>query len=64
MGGRPPMTGTEARERARTELQDEVPPWLLLLTRQQFELNCLASVSIEVPALRPAFERLKEALGE
>lgn len=26
----------------------------------QFELNCLASVSIEVPALRPAFERMRD----
>ena len=40
------------------------PPWLALYLRLQAELNALASVSIEVPALRPAFERLKEALGD
>ena len=40
------------------------PPWLALYLRLQAELNTLASVSIEVPALRPAFKRLREALGD
>ena len=40
------------------------PPWLALYLRLQSELNALGSVSIEVPALRPAFERLREALGD
>ena len=46
---------------------DELPvrdaPWLRLYLYLQTELNSLASVSIEVPELRPAFERLADALG-
>jgi hypothetical protein len=37
-------------------------PWLALYLRLQAELNALGSVSIEVPELRPAFERLRRAL--
>lgn len=38
------------------------PRLIALLTHWQFQLNCLGSVSMEVPALRPAFERLHDAL--
>ena len=38
------------------------PPWLVRLMEVQFELSCLGSVSIEVPALRPRFETLRQAL--
>jgi hypothetical protein len=44
---------------------DELPvraQWLGLYLRLQAELNALGSVSIEVPELRPAFERLRRAL--
>jgi hypothetical protein len=44
---------------------DELPAraqWLGLFLRLQAELNALGSVSIEVPELRPAFERLRDAL--
>lgn len=36
---------------------------LLWLMQLQFESNCLSSVAIEIPALRPAAEALRKALG-
>ena len=35
-------------------------PWLALLERLQFEINCASSVAIEIPALRPYAQRLRE----
>jgi hypothetical protein len=47
---------------ARDIAQVPEPPWLRLLRRHLFWLQVLGSVSIEVPALRPEFERLRKAL--
>jgi hypothetical protein len=58
---------TDPSPAATTEVAgDELPvraQWLGLYLRLQAELNALGSVSIEVPELRPAFERLRRALG-
>ena len=39
------------------------PPWLLRMMQLQFHLNCLSSVAIEIPALRPKAEALRKELG-
>ncbi len=61
-GATSPSLGGQAMSAASTHSPLD-PRLLALLARWQFELNCLSSVSIEVPALRPATKRLREALG-
>jgi hypothetical protein len=59
------MPRSESSAAHTTVAGDELPvraQWLGLFLRLQAELNALGSVSIEVPELRPAFERLRDAL--
>lgn len=56
---RSPVTAAEGPPAGRLNPRPEAPAtcerpgWFALLERWQFDTNCLASVAIEVPALRP-----------